>query len=140
MLHRLFKPVLLASALIAPLFVTACYDSESGLPLLEPIATDAQSIADGRQIAEAQCSNCHALDNDPKIRPEDPPPLRYILAQYNPYTLSQDFQAGIHVGHPMMPDFVFGPLGADVMLAYLVSIQQEPPEADPVPKPEPVPE
>jgi hypothetical protein len=26
-----------------------------------------------------------------------------------------------------MPDFVFGPLGAEVLLAYMVSIQQEPP-------------
>tara|TARA_R110000787_G_scaffold110809_4_gene219481 strand:- start:5691 stop:6038 length:348 start_codon:yes stop_codon:yes gene_type:complete len=110
----------------------ACNAAHDDAPAAMVIKKDAQSIADGRKIAEAQCANCHALDQDPKIRPEDPPPLRYLLAQYNPDTLSRDFQDGIHVGHEMMPDFVFGPLGAEVVLAYIVSIQEEPPKAEPV--------
>jgi len=122
----------IALTLLLPLVVGACNAAYDDAPAAMVIKTDAQSIADGRKIAEAQCANCHALDQDAKIRPEDAPPLRYLLAQYNPDTLSQDFQNGIHVGHEMMPDFVFGPLGAEVVLAYIVSIQEEPPEADPV--------
>lgn len=119
-----------ALALILAMGTAACNMADSDVAPIAMIKTDAQSIADGRTIAEAQCSNCHALDQDAKIRPEDPPPLRYLLAQYNPNTLSEDFQAGLHVGHNMMPDFVFGPLGAEVLLAYMVSIQQEPPAGD----------
>ena len=124
-----------ALALILAMGTAACNMADSDVAPIAMIKTDAQSIADGRTIAEAQCSNCHALDQDAKIRPEDPPPLRYLLAQSlprrdNPNTLSEDFQAGLHVGHNMMPDFVFGPLGAEVLLAYMVSIQQEPPAGD----------
>ena len=100
-----------ALALILAMGTAACNMADSDVAPIAMIKTDAQSIADGRTIAEAQCSNCHALDQDAKIRPED-------------------FQAGLHVGHNMMPDFVFGPLGAEVLLAYMVSIQQEPPAGD----------
>lgn len=125
----MYRPFLrpAALALILSTGIAACDMAGPAAPDMTVIKTDAQSIADGRKIAETQCSNCHALDNDAKIRPEDPPPLRYLLAQYNPNTLAEDFQSGLHVGHEMMPDFVFGPLGAEVLLAYMVSIQQEPP-------------
>lgn len=125
----MFRPFLhpAALALILAMGTAACDRAVQDAPAMTVIKTDAQSIADGRKIAETQCANCHALDTDAKKRPEDPPPMRYLLAQYNPYTLSEDFQAGLHVGHEKMPDFVFGPLGAEVLLAYIVSIQQEPP-------------
>jgi mono/diheme cytochrome c family protein len=101
----------------APLFDAAAL----GVP------TDAESIADGRNIAQALCSNCHALDQDASLR-TDAPPLRHILSRYHPDSLADDFTSGIHVGHQDMPDFVFGPLGMDVLLAYLVSIQEQPPQ------------
>lgn len=122
------RPAVLA--LVLATGSAACDRPGPDVPAMSMIKTDAQSIADGRKIAQTQCSNCHALDNDAKIRPEDPPPMRYLLAQYNPVTLSEDFQAGLHVGHEMMPDFVFGPLGAEVLLAYVVSIQQKPPKEE----------
>ena len=90
------------------------------------IPTDADSIADGREIAVHQCSNCHGLDGDESLR-ADAPPLRYVLSIYAPESLAEDFRAGIHVGHDDMPDFVFGDLGMDVLLSYLVSIQESPP-------------
>ncbi len=90
------------------------------------IPSDADSIADGRAIAETQCSNCHGLNGDASLR-ADAPPLRYLLSQLPPETLAEDFRNGIHVGHEDMPDFVFGDLGMDVLLAYLVSIQETPP-------------
>lgn len=90
------------------------------------IPMDADSIADGRDIAVNQCSNCHGLDQDASLR-ADAPPLRYILSIYAPESLAEDFRAGIHVGHDDMPAFVFGDLGMDLLLAYLVSIQETPP-------------
>lgn len=90
------------------------------------VPTDAASIADGRAIAVTHCSNCHGLDNGESLR-ADAPPLRYILSYYPPESLAEDFRAGIHVGHKDMPDFVFGDLGMDVLLSYIVSIQEAPP-------------
>lgn len=90
------------------------------------IPTDAGSIADGREIAVTHCSNCHGLDTDESLR-ADAPPLRYVLSYYPPESLAEDFRSGIHVGHEDMPDFVFGDLGMDVLLSYLVSIQEATP-------------
>ncbi|MBA3066967.1 MAG: cytochrome c [Hyphomonas sp.] len=90
------------------------------------IPTDADSIADGREIAMHQCANCHGLDGEDNLR-ADAPPLRYVLSIYPPESLAENFRAGIHVGHADMPDFVFGDLGMDVLLSYLVSIQETPP-------------
>lgn len=90
------------------------------------IPMDEASIADGRAIAETHCAVCHGLDQDANPR-GDAPPLRYVLSLYSPENLAEDFRSGIHVGHEDMPDFVFGDLGMDVLLAYLVSIQEAPP-------------
>ncbi|MBA4226740.1 MAG: hypothetical protein C0456_08910 [Hyphomonas sp.] len=92
------------------------------------IPMDEASIADGKAIAQTHCAICHGLDQDASLR-ADAPPLRYVLSLYSPENLSEDFRAGIHVGHETMPDFVFGDLGMDVLLAYLVSIQETPPTA-----------
>ncbi|MFN4185515.1 MAG: c-type cytochrome [Hyphomonas sp.] len=89
------------------------------------IPMDEASIADGKAIAETHCAICHGLDQDTSLR-GDAPPLRYVLSLYSPENLGEDFRAGIHVGHEDMPDFVFGDLGMDVLLAYLVSIQETP--------------
>jgi mono/diheme cytochrome c family protein len=90
------------------------------------IPMDAGSIADGREIAVTHCSNCHGLDTGDSLR-ADAPPLRYVLSYYPPESLAEDFRSGIHVGHEDMPDFVFGDLGMDVLLSYLISIQAAPP-------------
>ncbi|PKP80671.1 MAG: hypothetical protein CVT79_13700 [Alphaproteobacteria bacterium HGW-Alphaproteobacteria-18] len=96
------------------------FDTEAlGIPM------DEASIADGKAIAQTHCAICHGLDQDASLR-ADAPPLRYVLSLYSPENLSEDFRAGIHVGHETMPDFVFGDLGMDVLLAYLVSIQETP--------------
>ena len=89
------------------------------------IPMDEASIADGEAIAQTHCAICHGMGQDASLR-ADAPPLRFVLSLYSPENLSEDFRAGIHVGHETMPDFVFGDLGMDVLLAYLVSIQETP--------------
>lgn len=117
-------PVAVAAAPDAPAPVEAAASEIDAQALGIPV--DADSIADGREIAVHQCSNCHGLDGDESLR-ADAPPLRYVLSIYAPESLAEDFRAGIHVGHDDMPDFVFGDLGMDVLLSYLVSIQETPP-------------
>ncbi|ABI78263.1 cytochrome c family protein [Hyphomonas neptunium ATCC 15444] len=89
------------------------------------IPMDEASIADGEAIAQTHCAICHGLGQEGSLR-ADAPPLRYVLSLYSPENLAEDFRAGIHVGHEDMPGFVFGDLGMDVLLAYLVSIQETP--------------
>ncbi|MFN7054284.1 c-type cytochrome [Hyphomonas sp.] len=134
---------LTAAALI--LSAAACAREEAPPPLAPPeppaevaatgpmfdaealgIPYDEASISDGKAIAQSHCAICHGLNGDDSLR-GDAPPLRYVLSLYPPENLAEDFRAGIHVGHQDMPDFVFGPLGMDVLLAYLISIQETPP-------------
>lgn len=135
---RLF---LIAAATAGLALLSACDrpGADASAPVAEPqatapvidadalgIPTDPDSIADGREIALSHCSNCHGVDQSDSLR-ADAPPLRYVLSLYAPESLAEDFRAGIHVGHEDMPDFVFGDLGMDVLLSYLVSIQEPPP-------------
>lgn len=117
---------------LVPLALIAC--SEASSPMAEtngPVgitgAPVEQEIAEGREIASHQCANCHGLDKEDALR-ADAPALRNVLANYDGDALKLNFESGLKVGHPDMPEFVFGPLGADVLLVYLESIQ-EPVEA-----------
>jgi len=85
--------------------------------------TGADMIADGKSIVEMQCAGCHAVDNEGVSPRADAPALSTVLATYDAEALATDFREHIHVGHPDMPDFDFGPLGTDALLAYLQSIQ-----------------
>lgn len=136
------RPVLTALAALVLIGAAACEkpveapavpaETEPAKPAFEidpAIPTDADSIADGREIALNNCAICHSIDDQESLR-EDAPPLRYVLSLYPPESLAENFRNGIHVGHEDMPDFVFGDLGMDVLLAYLVSIQETPPPAE----------
>ena len=87
-----------------------------------------QEIAEGREIASHQCANCHGMDKEDALR-ADAPALKYLLANYDADTLKVNFESGLKVGHPDMPEFVFGPLGSDVLLAYIESVQEPLPES-----------
>lgn len=88
----------------------------------------ADRIAEGRAIVEANCASCHSIELSGMSPREDAPPLRTVLANYNAESLADDFRESIHVGHPDMPDFEFGPKGTDEVVAYLKSIQDMPKE------------
>ncbi|MHA7901487.1 MAG: c-type cytochrome [Henriciella sp.] len=85
--------------------------------------SDIDMIESGREIVEAQCISCHAVGLNDRSPRSDAPPLRTVLAGYPPEILAEDFRERVHVGHPDMPDFEFGPIGTDHVIAYLISIQ-----------------
>lgn len=89
-----------------------------------------EMIESGREIVEMQCATCHATGADDESPRSDAPPLRLVLANYAPEALADDFRELVHVGHPDMPDFDFGPIGTDHVLAYLVSIQDAPADTE----------
>ena len=87
---------------------------------------EAERIAEGLVIVQANCASCHNIEVSGESPREDAPPLRTVLGNYNAESLADDFREHIHVGHPDMPDFDFGPKGTDEVIAYLKSIQEKP--------------
>lgn len=81
-------------------------------------------IQDGRMIVEENCSTCHAVGKTGESIRTDAPALRSVLASRDIEALRADFREGIHVGADDMPDFDFGPLGTDAVIAYIESIQE----------------
>jgi len=93
---------------------------------IEELAPSPESIAnDGRDIAEAQCAACHAVGAYGESPNPAAPRFRTILSRYRADVLEEELIAGIRVSHPM-PDFQFNPQGAEVLIAYIRSIQENP--------------
>lgn len=79
-------------------------------------------IEDGRDIAIAECAQCHAVGGYGQSPLPSAPPFRALFSRYRAEVLEEELIAGIRVAHPM-PDFQFNPQGADALIAYLRSIQ-----------------
>lgn len=91
---------------------------------VDPGAADV--ARDGRAIAQAQCGGCHAPGLEGESARTDAPPLRALFGHYRADTLTEEFIAGIKVGHPDMPLFDMNPQGVDALVAYIKSIQEPP--------------
>ena len=112
---------------VVALAVAACAG-----PAADPTSAEAEElgppaqadlVADGRTIAEADCAACHAVGEIGDSPNPQAPPFRTILSNYRADVLEEELIAGIQVAHPM-PDFQFNPQGADALVAYLQSIQE----------------
>lgn len=85
--------------------------------------TPADMIADGRDIAQTQCSSCHAVGLTGASPLKEAPPFRELGLRYHFPVLEEELNEGVHVGHPPMPNFQFTPRGTDALLAYLRHLQ-----------------
>jgi mono/diheme cytochrome c family protein len=79
-------------------------------------------IERGRQIAERECSSCHAVDRTSRSPKAGAPPLREVLGLYEADNLAYRFIEGMRVGHDDMPLFDFDIRTADVLIAYIGTI------------------
>ncbi len=77
----------------------------------------------GKQIAEANCQQCHAILTDDESRHPEAPRLRELSERYPIDTLEEAFAEGIYAGHPDMPQFEASPEQIGALLAYINSIQ-----------------
>ena len=102
----------------------------AGAPPSEATSERAAMESDGRDIAEAQCAACHAVGVYGDSPNPSAPVFRTLLTRYSAGVLEEELIAGIQVAHPM-PEFQFNPQGADALIAYLQSIQQNPPTPAP---------
>jgi len=100
----------------AALFLAACQSQDTP-------PTDQGLIEDGRQIAERNCAVCHAIGAAGDSPNPSAPPLRTVLVDFDIEALATDFREHIALGNEEMPEFDFGPLGTDALMAYLLSIE-----------------
>jgi mono/diheme cytochrome c family protein len=108
--------------LAAAMCLTAC--------AAPPVHTQVESgvsqqdmISDGREIAQSQCSSCHAIGASDESPDLHAPKFRTILTRYHADVLQQELMEGIQVAHPM-PQFQMNPVSVDALIAYLQSIQK----------------
>ena len=109
---NMLRSVCAAAALILLGACASNADAPSGTELIE----------DGRDIAIAECAQCHAVGGYGESPHAGAPPFRTLFSRYRAEVLEEELIAGIQVAHPM-PDFQFNPQGADALIAYLRSIQ-----------------
>lgn len=85
------------------------------------------AIADGKMLAERQCSACHAVGTTGTSPLPEAPLFRTILSRYRSDVLEEELVENIKIGHSTMPEFQFNPAAVGDLIAYLQSIQQQPP-------------
>lgn len=88
-------------------------------------ATRADAVARGRGLAEALCSECHAVGGGGESPHADAPAFRTLSRNYPVKYLEEALGEGIVVGHGDMPEIVLPPEEIGPFIAYLESIQDE---------------
>jgi mono/diheme cytochrome c family protein len=81
----------------------------------------------GREVAQDFCASCHSIERIGASPHPAAPPLRYVLATYNPDRLVADLDNAVSISHLRMPTFYFGDHHPADLVAYLKTIQQTPP-------------
>jgi mono/diheme cytochrome c family protein len=89
------------------------------LALLLPAAAQAQS---GMELAEENCSRCHAIGATGDSPLAEAPPFREIAERYPAESLAESLAEGITTGHDEMPEFVFSPEEVGQLVEYFASL------------------
>jgi mono/diheme cytochrome c family protein len=89
---------------------------------LPAIAADnAKMIAEGKRLAEINCSKCHNIEATGESPLTDSPPFREIAKNYDPDELVDGFMDGLAVRHPLMPDWEVTQDQAEALTAFVMS-------------------
>lgn len=94
-----------------------------GLAAPAMAADDAESIAHGKALVEANCARCHGVGADDASAHPEAPPFRALSERYPLDALEEAFVEGITTGHPDMPEFVAMPEQVADILAYIDTLQ-----------------
>ena len=63
-------------------------------------AADDRMIAEGKRLAEINCTKCHNIEAEGESPLTDSPPFREIAKNYDPDELVDGFMDGLAVRHP----------------------------------------
>ena len=89
------------------------------IALLHPAAGHAQT---GMELAEQNCSACHAIGATGDSPLAEAPPFREIAQRYPAESLAESFAEGITTGHDEMPEFVFSAEEVGMLVEYFASL------------------
>jgi mono/diheme cytochrome c family protein len=81
------------------------------------------SLEHGRQLAEINCTKCHALDQTSESPLTDAPPFREVALNYTVEELTDGFLEGLAVRHPLMPDWEMTEKQAEDLTAFIMSLR-----------------
>lgn len=85
-------------------------------------ADDARMIAEGRRLAEINCTRCHNIEAEGESPLTDSPPFREIARNYDREELVDGFMEGLAVRHPLMPDWDVTEAQAEALTAFVMSL------------------
>ncbi len=78
----------------------------------------------GQELATKLCARCHSVTRDGDSPFAEAPPFRTFSSKWPLESLEEALAEGIVVGHPAMPEFVFGPEDIQNLLSYIGSISR----------------
>lgn len=78
----------------------------------------------GRELAQAHCSGCHAVEAEDSSPLPEAPAFRDLHHRYPVAHLAESLAEGIAVGHPAMPEFVLEPGEVEAFIRYLESLEE----------------
>ncbi|MBV8397855.1 MAG: cytochrome c [Acetobacteraceae bacterium] len=84
--------------------------------------TQSGNLAEGHQLAQTWCSNCHLVDPNGQSRATDVAPSFASVANM-PSTTSAALHAFLTTPHPPMPDFRLSRTEMDDVVAYILSLR-----------------
>jgi cytochrome c len=92
--------------------------------VLAALPAHAQSVTNGKTIAQAHCAKCHAIGPTGTSPMNAAPPFRTLHLRYPVEGLEESLAEGIYTGHPAMPEFRFEPDQIEDLIAYLKSLER----------------
>ncbi|MCP5080972.1 MAG: cytochrome c [Alphaproteobacteria bacterium] len=88
------------------------------------LAEESSPSQKGQEIATKLCARCHSVTRDGDSPFAEAPPFRTFSSKWPLESLEEALAEGIVVGHPAMPEFIFGPEDIQNLLSYIASISQ----------------
>ena len=85
-------------------------------------AEDTKLVAEGKRLAEINCTRCHNIEREGESPLTDSPPFREISRNYDREELIDGFMEGLAVRHPLMPDWDVTEPQAAALAAFVMSL------------------
>lgn len=91
--------------------------------MLSSAGAQEDGVAEGRRLADINCTRCHNIEAEGESPLTDAPPFREVAKNYMPDELFDGFMEGLAVRHPLMPDWDMTDEQARAMTAFIMSLK-----------------
>ena len=114
--HLIRRGALLA-LLVAALLVLLSLRNANGMDL------QLESITAGRRLAEAWCMECHTIGAIGSGARKPPPD--FVAVANRSSTTALSLKVFLQTSHPTMPNVIVGPIQADDLASYILSLKRD---------------